>query len=96
MATKIFVGKLSYDTTEKTLEELFGAYGEVASVAVIMDRATDRSKGFAFIEMTDLKSAQTAIKELDNKEVDGRNIAVSAAKEREDKPRNNAGFKRSW
>ena len=96
MATKIFVGKLSYDTTEKTLEELFAAYGEVASVAVIIDRATDRSKGFAFIEMTDLKSAQTAIKELDGKEVDGRNIAVSAAKEREDKPRSNAGFKRSW
>lgn len=96
MATKIFVGKLSYDTTEKTLTDLFGAYGEVASVAVIIDRATNRSKGFGFIEMTDLKSAQTAIKELDNKEVDGRAIAVSAAKEREDRPRTNSGYKRSW
>lgn len=97
MATKIFVGKLSYDTTEQTLNELFSEYGEVASVAVIIDRATNRSKGFAFIEMTDLKSAQTAIKELDNKEVDGRNIAVSAAKEREERaPRHNGGYKRSW
>lgn len=96
MATKIFVGKLSYDTTEQTLTELFKQYGEVASVAVIMDRATNRSKGFAFIEMPDLKSAQTAIKELDGKEVDGRTIAVSAAKEREDKPRAQAGYRKSW
>jgi len=97
MTTKIFVGKLSYDTTEQTLTDLFAAYGEVTSVAVIMDRATNRSKGFAFIEMSDLKSAQTAIKELDNKEVDGRNIAVSAAKEREDKPRSQSGgFRKSW
>ena len=98
MATKIFVGKLSYDTTEQTLTELFQAYGDVTSVAVIIDRDTNRSKGFAFIEMADLKSAQTAIKELDNKEVDGRNIAVSAAKEREERPRNNnqGGSRRSW
>lgn len=98
MATKIFIGKLSFDTTEQTLSDLFGEYGEVASVAIIMDRATNRSKGFAFVEMSDLKAAQTAIKELDNKEVDGRNIVVSAAKEREDKPRysNNASHRRSW
>lgn len=96
MATKIFVGKLSYDTTEKTLTDLFTEYGEVASVAIIIDRATNRSKGFGFIEMADLKAAQTAIKELDNKEVDGRNIAVSAAKEREDRPHTNSGYRRGW
>jgi cold-inducible RNA-binding protein len=97
MATKIFVGKLSYDTTENTLKDLFAQYGEVTSVAVIMDRATNQSKGFAFVEMSGIKEAQTAIKELDGKEVDGRNIAVSAAKERTDKPRGNAGgFRRSW
>jgi cold-inducible RNA-binding protein len=97
MATKIFVGKLSYDTTENTLKDLFAQYGEVTSVAVIMDRATNQSKGFAFVEMSGIKEAQTAIKELDGKEVDGRNIAVSAAKERTDKPRSSAGgFRRSW
>lgn len=96
MATKIFIGKLSFDTTEKTLADLFSQYGDVASVSIIMDRDTNRSKGFAFVEMTDVKSAQNAIKELDNKEVDGRNIVVNAAKERENKPRNNAGFRRSW
>lgn len=96
MTTKIFVGKISYNTTQKTLQELFGQYGDVVSVNVIMDRVTNQSKGFAFIEMTDVKAAQTAIKELDNKEIDGRNIAVSAAKEREERPRAQAGFKRSW
>lgn len=96
MATKIFVGRLSYDTTEKTLTELFAQYGEVTSVAVIMDRATNQSKGFAFVEMSEVKAAQTAIKELNDKEVDGRTIVVNAAKEREDKPRAQAGFKRSW
>lgn len=97
MATKIFIGKISYDTTEETLKELFAQYGEVVSVAVIMDRATNRSKGFAFVEMADAKAAQSAIKELNNKEVDGRNIAVSEAKEREDKPRNQGSYsRRSW
>lgn len=104
MATKIFVGRLSYDTTEKTLTELFAAYGDVASVAVIMDRATNQSKGFAFVEMPDVKSAQNAIKELDGKEVDGRQIVVNAAKEREERPRHNSGggggngggYRRSW
>lgn len=96
MAIKIFVGKISYDTTEDTLRDLFAQYGEVTSVAVIMDRATNQSKGFAFVEMSGIKEAQAAIKELDGKEVDGRNIAVSAAKERTDKPRSNAGFRKSW
>jgi len=97
MTTKIFIGKLSYDTTEKTLTDLFAEYGEVANVAVIMDRATNRSKGFAFVEMSDMKAAQVAIKELDGKEVDGRNIAVSVAKERDDKPRSQGSYsRRSW
>lgn len=97
MTTKIFIGKLSYDTTEKTLTDLFAGYGEVASVAVIMDRATNRSKGFAFVEMNDVKAAQAAIKELDGKEVDGRNIAVSVAKERDDKSRSQGSYsRRSW
>ncbi len=96
MATKLFIGRLSFDTTEKTLTELFSEYGEVTSVAIIMDRATNRSKGFAFVEMSDAKAAQAAIDGLNDKEVDGRAIVVNVAKEREDKPRNNAGYRRSW
>lgn len=96
MATKLFIGKLSYDTTEATLKELFANYGEVTSVAVILDRATNRSKGFAFVEMADDTAAQTAIKELNDKTVDGRAIAVSVAKEREERPRTEAGTRRSW
>ena len=99
MATKIFVGKLSYDTTEDTLKDFFAQYGEVSSVAIIKDRGTNMSKGFGFIEMSDLKSAQQAIKELDGKELDGRNIVVSAARERDERPRGNGGggsFRRSW
>jgi len=97
MATKIFIGKLSYDTTEKTLKELFAQYGEVVSAMVIVDRATNRSKGFAFVEMSDAKAAQEAIKELNNKEVDGRNIVVNEAKERDDKPRSQGSYShRSW
>lgn len=96
MATRIYVGKLSYDTKEKALEELFAQFGEVTSVSIIVDRATNQSKGFAFVEMTNVKEAQTAIKELDNKELNGRTIAVSAARERDDRPRAHAGFQRSW
>lgn len=95
MSIKIFVGKLSYDTTEKTLQDLFAEYGEVTKVNVILDRETNRPRGFAFVEMADMKAAQTSIKELDNKQVDGRNIVVNAAKEREEHPRNQ-GFRRSW
>ena len=97
MATNIFAGKLSYDTTNSTLKEVFGKYGEVASAKVIFDRETDRSKGFAFVEMTDLKEAQAAIKELDGTTLDGRTIAVNAAREREERPRQQSGgFRRSW
>jgi RNA recognition motif-containing protein len=96
MATKIFVGKLSFDTTEQGLTDLFTAYGQVSSVAIINDRETGKSRGFGFVEMPELKEAQKAIKELDGKELDGRNIAVSAAKEREERPRSQAGYRRSW
>jgi len=77
---KLYVGNLSYDTTEATLRELFAAIGEVASVALITDRQTGRSKGFAFVEMTDDAAAQKAIADLNDKEVDGRTIKVAEAR----------------
>lgn len=84
MATKLFVRSLSYNSTEASLEELFAAIGKVVSVKIIIDRDTNRSKGFGFVEMSTDEEAQEAIKQLDGKELDGRAIAVSEARPRED------------
>jgi cold-inducible RNA-binding protein len=84
MATKLFVRSLSYNTTEASLEELFATLGKVISAKIIMDRDTNRSKGFGFVEMESDDEAAEAIKQLDGKELDGRAIAVSEARPRED------------
>ncbi|HMT18967.1 MAG TPA: RNA-binding protein [Candidatus Saccharibacteria bacterium] len=91
MATKLFVGKLSYDTTNDSLQAAFAQHGNVISAQVITDRGTNQSKGFGFVEMEDQAAAQAAIVALDGKELDGRLIVVSIAKPREEQPRNNAG-----
>jgi RNA recognition motif-containing protein len=98
MATKLFVGKLSFNTTDESLERLFKEYGTVTSAQVIMDRDTNRSKGFAFVEMEDQTAAQAAINALDGKEFEGRVIVVNVAKPREDRPQFNGGsnFRRSF
>ena len=104
MSAKLFVGKISYNSTEQTLTEAFSQFGEVVSAKVITDRETGRSRGFAFVEMADDAAAEAAIKGLDGKELDGRQIAVSVAKEREDRgdrgPRRDFGNgnqpRRSW
>lgn len=98
MATKLFVGKLSFNTTDESLEKLFKEYGAVTSAQVIMDRDTNRSKGFAFVEMEDQIAAQAAINALDGKEFEGRVIVVNVAKPREDRPQFNGGsnFRRSF
>ena len=90
MATKLFVGKLSYDSTDDKLRDLFAQYGVVESAMVIKDRdiiVNGMSKGFAFVEMAKPEEAQAAINALDGKEFDGRTIVVSVAKPREDRPR---------
>ena len=86
MTTKLYVGKLSYDTTNESLETKFAEYGKVVSAMIIMDRDTNRSKGFGFVEMEDQASAQSAIDALNEKEFEGRNIIVNIAKPREDRP----------
>jgi cold-inducible RNA-binding protein len=91
MATKLFVGSLSYGVTDDMLKDFFAAVGTVASANVIMDRDTNRSKGFGFVEMSSDDEAKKAIAELDNKELDGRAVRVSEAKPREDRPRNSFG-----
>ena len=95
MATKLFVGKLSYDSTDDKLRDLFAQYGVVESAMVIKDRDSGMSKGFAFVEMAKPEEAQAAINALDGKEFDGRTIVVSVAKPREDRPRTGgASFQR--
>ena len=84
MAKKLYVGNLSYSTTEAAISELFGAIGEVLSVNLITDRMTGRSKGFAFVEMAEHDAAQEAINQLNGREVDGRPIKVAEARPRRD------------
>lgn len=94
MATKLFVGKLSFDTTNDSLQTLFAQYGKVVSAQIVVDRGTTQPKGFGFVEMEDQAAAQTAIGALDGKEFEGRNIVVNIAKPREDRPRNDSyGFR---
>ncbi|HOU12480.1 MAG TPA: RNA-binding protein [Anaerolineae bacterium] len=80
MAKKIYVGNMSYDTTESTLRELFAAHGEVVSVSVVTDRDTGRPRGFAFVEMATDAAANAAIAALDGQSVDGRTLKVNEAR----------------
>lgn len=91
MATKLFVGSLSYNTTDATLEEFFAAVGNVVSAKVIVDRDTNRSKGFGFVEMASEEEAQKAVAELNGKELDGRTIAVNEARPQENRERRSFG-----
>lgn len=80
MAKKLYVGNLSYNTTEDDLQQLFAEYGTVASVAIITDRDTGRSRGFGFVEMEGNQAAQAAIDGLNGMEFGGRNLTVNEAR----------------
>jgi RNA recognition motif-containing protein len=82
MATNIYVGNLAFSTTSADLETLFAAHGEVAKAQVVTDRETGRSRGFGFIEMPNDAEAAAAIKAVDGKSVDGRQLKVNVAKDR--------------
>jgi len=86
MATKLYVGNISFNTTEDSLRSLFQAEGRtVQDVAVIMDRETGRPRGFAFVQMGSPEDAQSAIAALNGRDLDGRQLNVSEAKERGDR-----------
>jgi len=85
MGKKLYVGNLSYDTMDSTLEQMFAAHGTVQSAQVIMDRDTGRSKGFGFVEMGTDQEAQAAINALNGKEVGGRTLTVNEARPREER-----------
>lgn len=81
----IYVGNLSYQSTEADIKQAFEAFGAVASVSIIMDHDTGRSKGFAFVEMPDAKEAQAAIAGLNGKDLNGRAINVNEARPKADR-----------
>jgi RNA recognition motif-containing protein len=87
MTQNLFVGNLSYDTTEETLRTLFAEFGQLESARLITDRYTGRSKGFAFVEMSTEQAAEEAIGELNSKQVDGREIKVEKANPRPERDR---------
>ncbi|MFZ5952184.1 MAG: RNA recognition motif domain-containing protein [Candidatus Rifleibacteriota bacterium] len=84
---KIYVGNLPYSVRDAELEEIFSPYGEVISANVIIERETNRSKGFGFVEMASNEDALEAISQLNGKEFNGRGLKVNEAKPREDRPR---------
>ena len=86
---KLYVGNLSFNSTEDDITDAFSAYGTVTSVNVIMDRDTGRPRGFAFVEMGSDQEAQSAVQALDGQDLGGRNIKVNVAKPRE--PRSGGG-----
>jgi cold-inducible RNA-binding protein len=93
MTQEVYVGNLSYDTTEGTLRTLFAECGEVESVSLITDRGTGRSKGFAFVGMATEEGAQAAIEGLNGKSVDNREIRVEKAKPQVKRERRQRGFR---
>ena len=84
MGKKLYVGNLPYSMNDQKLNEVFSAYGEVVSAKVITDYESGRSKGFGFVEMANDGDANTAIQQLDGKELDGRNVRVNEARPKED------------
>ena len=90
MSTKLFVGSLSWDTTDQSMGDFFAQFGTVVSANIVTDRDTGRSRGFGFVEMSTEEEARKAIQEGNNKELDNRTIAVSEAKPKE-QPRNDRG-----
>jgi RNA recognition motif-containing protein len=88
---KIYVGNLSFQTSEAELRDLFAAHGNVASATLVLDRDTGRPRGFGFVEMPDDSQARAAIAAINGQNVGGRDLAVNEARPREDRPRS-GGF----
>lgn len=90
----LYIGNLSFDTTEDGLRQAFAAHGAVSSARIITDRDTGRSRGFGFVEMDDSSAAQSAMQALNGQELDGRTLTVNEARPRE--PRQNNHDRRNW
>ncbi|HUA12978.1 MAG TPA: RNA-binding protein [Candidatus Sulfotelmatobacter sp.] len=91
MAAKLYVGGLSYEVKDDQLRELFETVGKVESAQIIVDRFSNQSKGFGFVEMSTEAEAQEAIKQLNGKDLAGRSIMVNVARPQEDRSRGSFG-----
>ncbi|TMQ01103.1 MAG: RNA-binding protein [Verrucomicrobia bacterium] len=91
MSNKLFVGNLSFNTTENDLQDAFAAHGTVVEANLMMDRATGRPRGFGFVTMSTPEEAQKAIEALNGASLDGRNLTVNVARPREDRPAGGGG-----
>jgi RNA recognition motif-containing protein len=91
----LYVGNLPHSTSESELRSLFEAHGQVDKVSMVTDRETGRSRGFAFVEMTDAGEAEKAIAALNGSELGGRTLKINEAKPKTDRPRSGQGFGRS-
>ena len=91
MNTKLFVGNLSFNTTQDQLQDLFAAHGGVIEADIIMDKFSGRPRGFGFVTMESKEAAEAAIQALNGKEVDGRAMTVNEARPREDRPPRSGG-----
>jgi len=91
MNTKLYVGNLSFDTTENDLQDLFASVAPVAEVSLIIDRMTNRSRGFGFVTMATPEGAAAAIEALAGKNIGGRDLTVNEARPREDRPPGGGG-----
>ena len=89
--TNIYVGNLSFRATEDDVRRAFAAHGEVASVSIVMDRETGRSRGFAFVEMPNANEAQAAIDAVNGQEIAGRGVSANEAKPRTERPPRSGG-----
>ena len=91
MSNKLFVGNLSFNTTENDLQDAFAAHGTVVEVNLMMDRVSGRPRGFGFVTMSTADEAQKAIDALHGKQVDGRALTVNVARPREERPGGGGG-----
>jgi cold-inducible RNA-binding protein len=91
MSTKLFVGNLSFNTTENDLQDAFAAHGTVVEANLMMDRMSGKPRGFGFVTMSTPEEAQKAIDALNGASLDGRNLTVNIARPREDRPAGGGG-----
>lgn len=92
MGNKLYVGNLSFNTTEIAIQDLFSQFGSVSEVLLMQDKFTGRSRGFAFVTMSTDAEAQEAVNKVHGQELDGRQLTVNEARPREDRPAGGGGF----
>jgi RNA recognition motif-containing protein len=96
MAKKLYVGGISYNTSEDALKDYFSQAGTVESATIIIDKISGRSKGFGFVEMSNDEEAEKAIEMFNAKEFEGRSLTVNEARPKEERPRSNFNREKAW